>query len=137
MPEVVVNNIRISVPIGSEDVVFVCRRPSAKEISKFLSSRYIQKRNKVEARLYEAREAFVNSILVDVENVTFRNAANESLPLNAATILTEADRASWAAQLDVKPSELTWKDMVPLNWKSGVAMYFEDAQSEKEDDEGN
>jgi hypothetical protein len=136
MPEVVSNNIRITVPIGNEDVVFICRRPTTKEISKFLSSRYVQKRNKVETRLYEAREAFVNSILVDVENVTFRNAANESLPLNAATILTEADRASWAMQLDVKPSELTWKDLVPLNWKSGVAMYFEDTQADGPD-EGN
>lgn len=137
MPEVFSDHIRISVPVGDEEVVFICRQPTAKEISKFLSSRYVQVRNKVQTRLYEAREAFVNSILVDVENVTFRNAANESIPLNAATVLTESDRATLAARYDVKPSDMTWKDMIPLNWKSGVAMYFEDAQSGGTDSEGN
>lgn len=135
MPEIVSNNIRIRVPVGDDEVVFICRRPSTKEISKFLSSRYVQKRNKVETRLYEAREAFVNSILLDVENVTFKSAAGESIALNSQTTLMESDRQSYAEQLGVPPSAVTWKDLIPVNWKSGVAMIWEDTQAES--DSGN
>ena len=129
--------VRIAVSAGNEDVIFVCRNPTARDMAKFLNSRYVQRRNKIETRLYEARAEFVDAILVDVENVTYKSSTGESVPLNAQTQFTDADRASWAAQLDVRPSEMTWKDLLPLNWKSGVAMYFEDAQSRREDDEGN
>ena len=129
--------VRIVVSAGNEDVIFVCRKPNARDMAKFLNSRYTQRRNKIETRLYEARAEFVDAILVDVENVTFKNSAGVSVPLNAQTQFTDEDRASWAADLDVRPSELTWKDLLPLNWKSGVAMYFEDAQSRLEGDEGN
>jgi hypothetical protein len=118
-------SVRIRVPVGDDDVVFVCRRPTGREISKFLSSRYVTKRNKMEPRLYEARLEFVNSILRDVEGATFRNAAGEELPLNAASTLTAEDKALWAGTLG-EPVE-SWKDLIPVTWKSSVAMYFEDS----------
>jgi hypothetical protein len=118
-------SVRIRVPVGDDDVVFVCRRPTGREISKFLSSRYVTKRNKMEPRLYEARLEFVNSILRDVEKATFRNAAGDELPLNAAATLTAEDKALWSGTLG-EPVEC-WKDLIPVTWKSAVAMYFEDS----------
>lgn len=123
-------NVRIIVPAGGEDVVLVCRQPTGKEMSKFLSSRYIQERNKVKTRLYEARQEFIDKLLVDVENVTYLNAAGESVVLSKDIVLSEEERATWAVSLDIKPSEVDWKALIPLNWKSSAAMYFEDSAAE-------
>lgn len=103
--------LRISVPVGNEEVVFVVRRPSAQEISRFLSRRVENKRNKMTSRLYEAREEFANSIIQDVEGAEYISPSGETLPLNAKVE--------------------GWLDMVPLNLKTSVAMFFEDVQGEE------
>lgn len=137
MVQIASDNLRIPVPVGNEDVVFICRRPRAKEISTFLNNRWRRgPRGKIVDRLYEARREFVDSILIDVENVTWKTAAGDAAPLNAATSLSEADRQHWS---DVLGEPVTsWKDLIPLNWKSAVAMHFEDALNlSGEDEEGN
>jgi hypothetical protein len=120
------SNIRVTVPVGIEEVVFVCRRPDGQEISKFLNSRFETRRNKVQSKLYEARERFIDAIVVDVENVTFDDASGQNLPLNKATVLTDADKAHWAAILHIPVDQVTWKALIPLNWKSSAATFFED-----------
>ena len=132
MFEIQASSIRIAISAGSEDVVFICRRPSGKEISKFLGKRFTTHRNKVQSRLYEARAEFVDSILLDVENVTFRTVEGETVPLNSKLQLTDADRAAWAVNLDVRAAEVDWKSLIPINWKSSVAMFFEDSGSDEE-----
>lgn len=116
--------IRITVPVPGDEVVFVCRRPSAKEISKFLTSRNRTHRNKVTSRLYEAREEFARSIILDVENVSFRTASGEVKPLNAQTTLSAEDKEHWSKVLDVKVE--SWLDLISISWFSSVAMFFED-----------
>ena len=128
------STIRISVPVGDEDVILVCRRPSADEVSKFLNSRFTTHRNKVKSNLYPARVAFVDSILVDAENVTFVTASGEEKPLNAATVLTPDDASHWSKVLGEAVS--CWKDLISMPWKSTVAMYFEEQQGGGEE-QGN
>lgn len=129
--------IRIPVAVGNETVIFVCRQPTAAEISNFLSHRFVRRRNKVQDRLYEARAVFVDTILIDVENVQYRAATGEVRPLNSQTELSDADKTQQSQRIGQPVS--TWKDMLQVNWKSAVAMYFEDQQTlgEDEDDEGN
>ncbi len=137
MVQIATDNLRIPVPVGNEDVVFVCRRPRAKEISNFLNNRWRRgPRGKIIDRLYDARREFVDSILIDVENVTWKTAAGETVPLNAGTVLTEADRQHWSEMLGEPVA--SWKDLIPLNWKSAVAVHVEDALNfSQEDEEGN
>jgi hypothetical protein len=68
MPLAVATTRRVAIDVNGEIVVFVCRTPSAPELSQFLNGRFETKRNKVNSRVYEAREAFINKILIDVEN---------------------------------------------------------------------
>lgn len=137
MVQIATDNLRIPVPVGSEDVIFICRRPKAREISNFLNNRWRRgPRGKIVDRLYEARREFVDSVLIDVENVTWKTAAGETLPLNSSTQLSDRDRELWS---EIMGEPVTgWKDLIPLNWKSAVAMQFEDALAlSSEDEEGN
>jgi len=133
MPIAFDNQVRVAIDVQGETVTFVCRRPTAKEVSDFLSKRFVQKRNKVEARLYEARQEFVDKIIVDIENAQFRNAAGETLELNKDTVLTDADKAYCSSVLGFQVT--SWKDLISLNWKASAAQYFEDGQPEG--DSGN
>jgi len=129
-------HIRVVVEAGGEDVIFICRQPSAAERSKFLSSRFVTKRNKMVSRLYEARAEFVDQILLDVENIQYCASNGEIRQLNAQAELSDADKAEYSTVHGVEVRG--WRDMIPLNWKSSVAMYFEDQQSQGEEDaEGN
>lgn len=136
MNEISQAKLRIRVTTGNEDVVFICRQPSAKEVSKFLASRFVTHRNKQVNRLYEARQSFIDSIIEDVENVSYRDAAGNLVPLHAGTQFTPEDIATWSKTLDLRPSEVDWKALIPLNWKSSAAMFFEDSAS-GEADAGN
>jgi hypothetical protein len=127
MPLAFDTRVRVAVDVGGEDVVFICRTPTARETSVFLNNRFVTKRNKVTSHLYEARAEFISAIVVDVENAQFRNAAGEVLPLNAQTVLTDDDKRQCGAVLGVQIE--TWKDLIPLSWKSSAAMKFEDSQN--------
>ncbi len=131
MPQIS-SRLTVKIDVAGESVTFHCRRPTGAEISAFLSKRFITKRNRVESRLYEARAEFADSIILDVENAQFENAAGEILPLNAQTALTDDDKRHWSGILGAPVG--SWKDLIPLNWKVGVAIYFEDAPG---DGEGN
>jgi hypothetical protein len=137
MPLAFDTRVRVAVDVGGEDVVFICRTPTAKETSAFLNNRFVTKRNKVTSHLYDARANFMDAIVVDVENAQFRNAAGEVLPLNAQTVLTDDDKRQCGAVLGVQVE--SWKDLIPLSWKSSAAMKFEDSQSAsgEEEPEGN
>lgn len=126
--------MKIAVPVGGEDVVFTLRRPSAKETSKFLNSRFEQKRNKLVSKLYEARVAFIDSLLVDISNAQYETAAGELKPLNKDTVLSADDAAHASRVLDIPVN--SWKDLIPVSWKSSVAMQFEDS-NQGGDEEGN
>jgi hypothetical protein len=128
----IANRIRIKIDVAGETVTFICRRPAGRMISEFLTKRFVTRRNKVESRLYEARGEFADSIILDVENAQYERADGTMAALNAETVLTDQDKQYWTGILG-SPVQ-TWKDLIPLNWKVGVAMYFEDAQG---DGEGN
>jgi hypothetical protein len=130
MPLAFSSKVRIPVDVSGEVVTFICRKPTGKETSQFLNKRFVTERNKVKSRLYDARQDFANSIIVDVENATYENAAGEVLPINAQTVLSEEDKRYCSGILG-EPVE-TWKDLIPLNWKVAVAMHFEDAPEGEE-----
>lgn len=134
MPLQIQSTIRIVIPVGGEDAVFVCRIPRADEISKFLKSRFTTRRNKVEQNLYPARIAFADSILIDVENVTYRTVSGETKVLGPANPLSDEDKASWAQILGAPVND--WRDLIQVNWKSAIAMRWEEPQGEG-DDPGN
>jgi hypothetical protein len=137
MPLAFDTQVRVPVDVGGEDVILICRTPTAKETSSFLNNRFVTKRNKVTSHLYEARADFITAIVVDLENAQFRNAVGEVLPLNAQTVLTDEDKRQCGAVLGVQVE--SWKDLIPLSWKSSAAMKFEDSQSAsgEEEPEGN
>ncbi len=123
---------RVAIDVAGETVVFICRIPSAQELSKFLNGRFTQKRNKVESRVYEARAEFIDKILVDVEGAEFEGADKTIRPLNAQTVLTEDDKVMWRGIMGT-PVE-TWKDLIQLSWKSSAALRFEDSSNEGDDE---
>lgn len=127
--------MRIPIAVGSETVTMICRQPTAKEVSNFLSQRFETKRNKVKSRLYEARPDFARRIVLDVENAQYETASGEIKPLNAQTILGEED-VRHASTLLGRQVE-NWLDLIPDSWFSAVAMRFEDAAPDDEDGEGN
>jgi hypothetical protein len=126
-------NRRVSIDVAGGTVTFICRTPSASEQSKFLNSRFATKRNKVETRVYAARAEFMDQITVDVEGVTYVNAEGAEFPLNAAASLTDADKAKWTAVLGVTIK--SFRDLIPLSWKSSAAQRFEDSNNSDSEDE--
>ncbi|MCL4797638.1 MAG: hypothetical protein KJZ84_23950 [Bryobacteraceae bacterium] len=126
---------RIPISVGGETVTMICRQPTAKEVSIFLSQRFETKRNKIKSRLYEARPEFVRKILLDVENAQYESAGGEIRPLNAQSVLSEEDLRHASALLGRQVE--SWLDLIPDSWFSAVAMRFEDAAPDDEDGEGN
>jgi len=133
MPIAFDNQVRVAIDVQGETVTFVFRRPTAKEVSDFLSKRFVQKRNKVQSRLYEARQEFIDQIIIDIENAQFRNAAGEILELNKDTVLTDLDKSYCSSVLGFQVD--SWIDLISVNWKASAAQYFEDGQPE--DESGN
>ena len=132
MSAVISNSIRINVMVdGGEKVVFICRRPKAQELSNFLNKRFQTKGTRVKSQLYEAREALIDKILVNVEGAEYEDAAGQVKPLNASTVLSDQDKTHWAGILG--ESIESWKDLIPMSWKSSAAMTFEDAKPEADD----
>jgi len=127
---------RITIVVGEEAVTFICRLPAPDEQSKFLNSRFTQKRNKVESNVYPARVAFMDKITLDIEGATFVDAEGAEKPLNASAVLTDADKAKWMKALGLRSIE-SFLDLIPLSWKSSAAQQFEDNASASEGDEKN
>jgi hypothetical protein len=134
MAAAIQTKVRISVPVGSETVVFVCRRPSAPELNAFLKQRFEAKGKKVKSHLYEAREELMYRILVDAENAEYEKKDGTMAPLNARTVLSDEDKAHWSSILGKTVS--TWIDLIPLSWLSSAAMKFEDPEADEEEDGG-
>ena len=134
MPLAAATTKRIAIDVNGETVVFICRTPSTPELSQFLNSRFATKRNKVESRVYEARAAFMDKISVDIENATYAAADGQEKPLSVKTDLSADDKTYWSGILGTRVE--TWKDLVPLTWKSSAAMKFEDSSAAPEDEPG-
>jgi cytosine/adenosine deaminase-related metal-dependent hydrolase len=130
MAKAFATKIRIPIPVGDETVVMICRKPSTEELTKFLSQRFQAKGRKVQTHLYEAREELIDKVLVDVENAEYETPGGESRPLTAATVLTDEEKTFCAGVLGRKVE--SWKDLIPLSWKSSAAMHFEDPQPDSE-----
>lgn len=128
MAKAFATKIRIPIPVGDETVVMICRRPSAEELNRFLSARFQAKGRKVQTHLYEAREALIDKVLIDVENADYEAPNGEFRPLNARTELTAEERTFCSGILGRQVQ--TWKDLIPLSWKSSAAMHFEDPAPE-------
>ena len=90
---------RFRFDFGSSEIVVVVRQPTASELSEFLKARFVQRRNKVISRHQEARLEFVDKILTDVEQASFKGADGQVHPLTCQTELTEGDRAKWTRLL--------------------------------------
>jgi hypothetical protein len=133
MPGVISNRVRIPVPVGGEEVILICRRPTAAETSGFLSRRFTQHGRKVKSKLYEAREELMAQILVDAENAEYETKNGERKPLNAQTVLSDEDKAYWSGILG--KTVFNWFDLIPLSWLSSAAMTFEDSAPDGEEEQ--
>jgi hypothetical protein len=123
---------RVSIDVSGETVTFICRTPTAAEQSRFLNSRFSTERNKVKTRIYEARAEFMDLITVDVEGATYEQANDDEAKLSKATVLNDADKSMWAGILGAPVK--SWKDLIPLSWKSSAAQRFEDSNNQPEDE---
>lgn len=127
-------NIRLKIDVGgSEPIVLVLRRSSAQQVSKFLDRRFTTRRNKMVNRSVSARIEFIDSLLIDVENLSVRDAAGEAHLVCAAMEMGEADQARWSELLNDQIR--TFRDFIAVNWKSTAAMRFEDRVDDDYDDE--
>jgi hypothetical protein len=135
MPKIA-SNRRVSINIAGDVVTFICRTPTAEEHSKFLNGRFNTKKNRVESNVYPARAAFMDKITVNIEGATYEDAEGVERPLNASTSFTDADKKKWAGELGL-PSIESWRDLIPLSWKSSAAQQFEDSATAAEEDEKN
>ncbi|MGE5487570.1 MAG: hypothetical protein ACM3ZB_07090 [bacterium] len=135
MAKAFATKIRIPIPVGDETVIMICRRPTAEELNKFLSARFRASGRKVQTHLYEAREELIDKVLIDVENAEYEGPDGKLRPLSARTELTEEEKTFCSGVLG-KPVK-TWKDLIPLSWKSSAAMHFEDPAPEAPEAEGN
>lgn len=129
---------RIKIPTANgESVVFICRKPTATEVSKFLSARYTRHRNKMQDRRVEAQVSFAKSILLDVENLGYEPvdgngvSTGKVVALTKSTVLSDDDKRVYGAH--------DWKDVIQANWLVSVAMQFEEAsvtgiEGDEEDD---
>lgn len=122
---------RIAIEANGETVVFICRVPSGAEVSAFLNARFVTQRNKVVSNVYTAREAFINKIAIDVENATYEGTDGLEKPLNASVSLTEEEKTYWSGLMGIRVE--TWKDLIPLSWKSSAAQQFEDSATQGDD----
>ncbi len=120
----ITSKIRILVPVGDENVVLICRKPTAAEHSAFLKGRYEQKGRKVRDQSYDAREELMYKILVDAENAEYETAAGETKPLNSRTVLSDEDKSHWSRVLGKTVN--SWIDLMPISWLSTAAMSFEE-----------
>jgi hypothetical protein len=128
--------VRIPVDVeGGERVVLVCRRPTAAETSHHLTARFRQKGSRIQNNSTEAREALMDKILVDVEGVEYERPDHSAVKLSAATVFTDEEKAYLSSIFGGRVE--TWKDAIPVNWKSSAATYFEDnANPSAADDDG-
>lgn len=129
------SRIRVKVAVaGGETVVFICRQPTAAEQSRFLNARFEQKGRKVESRLYPARATFMDQIALDIEGAEYELADGTLAPLTAATVLSDEDRSRMGGIIG-QPVK-SWKDLIPMAWKSQAAQRFEDGTTpDDEEDE--
>jgi len=126
-------NITISLPVDSgAPVEFIVRRPSADEHQKFLKSRLKERRNKITTDVIAPRLALMHKILLDCRNVTIDDEHGNEIELNAQTQLTEGIREHYG--LDALD---TWRDLIPANWLSSAATYFEETAVDEEGSEKN
>jgi hypothetical protein len=117
----------VIVPVGNEEVTLILRRPSAEEVSRFHNKRFVQHGRKFDNVQGTARINFIDSVLIDVANATYTNAAGLELPLNSKVELDEEDRRYASAILGAPVT--SWKDLVNPTWKISAAMQFEESHN--------
>jgi hypothetical protein len=107
---------------GADKPVLILRAPSSEELRAHLAGRF-KKGGKatdpfrITEQLMLSREAFVDSLLVDCENVGYLRAPGDQVPLGQSV-----------------PG---WKSKIPVNWKTSIAMKYEEQEvvsSEEERD---
>ena len=110
-------NLRFAILLGQEEdnPVLILKQPTPQQIKNFLQQRFFRKGNKVEDNSIEAREKFINLLLEKVKNVEIKDSSG-----NYVSIMTLPD----------------WKDRIPLNWKTSLAIKFEEAETISEDEAG-
>lgn len=121
-------SVRIQVADG---VTLVCRRPTTVRLERFLSDRFVVKRNKRINNLIPARTAFIKEHLVNIEGAQYEDAAGNMRPLTAEATLTVEDKSMIGAVLGVEVKD--WRDIIPSHWLSTAAAWFEEQQLEDED----
>lgn len=111
------DNTRFVIQIGEEpNPVLILRRPTNNEVKEFLKSRFVRKGGKMVDQSVEAREKFVNTLLVDCENVEIKKDG---------------------VAVSLKSGIPDWTSYIPLNWKTSIAIKFEEQETVSEEDAKN
>ncbi len=108
--------LRYTIQLGQGDnPVLILRQPTAAEIKAFLNGRFIRRGNKVEDQSVTSRERFVDTLLIRVHNIEIKDEGGNYIPLT--------------------PAIAGWKERIPLNWKTSIAVKFEEQETLSEEDE--
>lgn len=127
----ITNRITISLPVDSgQPVEFIVRRPTAAEHQAFLKSRLTERRNKIRTDVIGPRLALMEKILVDCRHVEIDDENGNVIELNAKTEITDGIRETYG--LD---GRATWRDLIPTNWLSSAATYFEETTLGDDEDD--
>lgn len=116
MPVTLGKNVRVSVTVGDEDVVFVFppydRMQGA--IKTLITSRIRGRGARQRLDVIAPRVRFVDQNLEGIENVEYQDEKGESKPLSSK----------------VKG----WLDKIPVSWKSTAASFFEEGEALSEEE---
>lgn len=101
-------HLRFTIQIGDDkNPVLILRNPTSSETKAFLKGRFERRGRKIDDRSVESRERFINDLLVGCENIEVKDGDN------------------WVSLI---PSMPGWEEKIPLNWKTSVAVQFEEQE---------
>lgn len=116
---------KINVNNSQDDPVLILRQPTNAELKTFLRNRFARKGTRFDDKSIEAREQFIDNLLVGCKNVEVKGSPY---------ITSEGTQSGW---VNLNPEMPGWKNQIPLNWKTSVAMKFEEQEALSQDDEKN
>lgn len=101
---------------GPDNPILILRQPTPAEVKAFLTGRFIRKGNKVQDESVTAREKFIDTLMIGIQNVEIRDSSRNYIALS--------------------PDFPNWKEKIPVNWKTSIAVRFEEAEIVSPDEAG-
>lgn len=101
---------------GPDNPILILRQPTPAEVKAFLTGRFVRKGTKVQDESVTARERFIDTLLISVLHVEVKDPSGNYVALN--------------------PDFPNWQEKIPVNWKTSIAVHFEEREIVNPDEAG-